>query len=140
MIACVRCEAEKVAGDFYASDRTCKQCRRGMAKANRQATQEQRRVYEQKRSATPHRRAHLTRNTQRYRAANPQRAAAHIALNNAVRDGRVKKQACVVCGSAQAHGHHFDYSRPLDVVWLCTEHHAAHHKIEREINRITTAS
>jgi hypothetical protein len=33
----------------------------------------------------------------------------------------------VECGSAKSEGHHTDYSRPLDVVWLCKGHHLALH-------------
>ncbi|QMV32651.1 hypothetical protein F1_00023 [Ralstonia phage Heva] len=31
--------------------------------------------------------------------------------------------------------HHPDYSRPLDVVWLCDHHHKETHKMAREIER-----
>jgi hypothetical protein len=65
------------------------------------------------------------------------RRAANVALGNAVRDGRVLKGTCLVCGEEKSQGHHFDYSRPLEVVWLCVHHHAAVHKVDREIKRIT---
>lgn len=55
---------------------------------------------------------------------NPEKRKAHVALGNAVRDGRVVKGACEVCGSTQrVHGHHDDYDKPLEVRWLCPSHH-----------------
>ena len=55
--------------------------------------------------------------------------AAHVMLGNAVRDGRVIKGPCEVCGSTERiHGHHEDYAKPFDVRWLCPKHHAEAHK------------
>lgn len=56
---------------------------------------------------------------------NPEKRAAHIALNNAVRAGRVVKGPCEVCDSTgRVHGHHDDYTKPLEVRWLCPAHHS----------------
>ena len=46
---------------------------------------------------------------------------------NAIRDGKIKQEPCAVCGSAKSQGHHEDYSKPLDVIWLCSRHHADRH-------------
>jgi hypothetical protein len=54
------------------------------------------------------------------------RRSAVLALNAAVKKGEIVRQPCEVCG-ADAQAHHDDYSRPLDVRWLCTKHHAEHH-------------
>lgn len=35
---------------------------------------------------------------------------------------------CEICGNEVAQAHHDDYSKPLDVRWLCTTHHAEWHK------------
>ena len=58
----------------------------------------------------------------RCRANNPEKIAARNAVNNAVRDGRLEKKPCY-CGELKLEGHHEDYSKPLDVEWLCTKHH-----------------
>jgi hypothetical protein len=54
------------------------------------------------------------------------RRKAITAVNNAIRDGRLERQPCEVCG-AQGQGHHDDYTRPLAVRWLCSQHHALEH-------------
>jgi hypothetical protein len=40
--------------------------------------------------------------------------------------GILKEQPCEVCG-AKAEKHHDDYLKPLEVRWLCREHHLEHH-------------
>lgn len=44
-----------------------------------------------------------------------------------VNAGEMDRQPCEVCGSLPTHGHHEDYGKPLDVVWLCPVHHAMRH-------------
>ena len=56
---------------------------------------------------------------------------AHIALRNGVRRGLIEKRPCEVCGDADAEGHHDDYSKPLEVRWLCRKHHKEHHRALR---------
>lgn len=38
------------------------------------------------------------------------------------------KKPCDVCNQYPAQAHHSDYSKPLDVKWLCIKHHAETHK------------
>lgn len=66
-------------------------------------------------------------NQRAYRLRHYDKYIARNKLNNAIRDGKVKRGKCFVCGSLDAHGHHTDYSKPLDVVWLCSEHHGCVH-------------
>ena len=47
-------------------------------------------------------------------------------LNRALASGRITRQLCEVCGT-KAHAHHADYEKPLDVRWLCPQHHADIH-------------
>ena len=39
-----------------------------------------------------------------------------------------RKQPCEVCGSSCAVAHHDDYTKPLEVRWLCLSHHQKWHK------------
>lgn len=51
----------------------------------------------------------------------------------AIKKGILKRGDCEICGSRGAEGHHFNYSKPLLVTWLCPVHHkkALHEPIER---------
>lgn len=62
------------------------------------------------------------------RATECEKIAARTMLNNALRRGNISRGACRDCGSPNTHGHHHDYSKPLDVIWLCPEHHVAEHR------------
>lgn len=57
---------------------------------------------------------------------------AHVVVGNAVRDGRLAKLPCEVCGDTEVHGHHDDYTKPLEVRWMCNQHHIEHHMRERD--------
>jgi hypothetical protein len=63
---------------------------------------------------------------------NPEKCKAQSELKYAVRTGRITKDPCEVCGATDlVHGHHEDYSRPLEVLWLCPTHHAELHRLRR---------
>jgi len=58
----------------------------------------------------------------------PLKYKARMKSGNAIRDGRLTKQSCAWCGTNKnIHAHHEDYSKPLDVIWLCASHHSAVH-------------
>jgi len=48
-------------------------------------------------------------------------------VGNAIKAGKILKAPCVVCGDLKSEGHHEDYNKPLDVVWLCIRHHSDRH-------------
>ena len=60
-----------------------------------------------------------------WKRKNPEKYRAHVILNNALKRGEIIKELCEVCGEIYVHGHHDDYSKPLDVNWLCPIHHSA---------------
>lgn len=63
-----------------------------------------------------------------YRQRFPERHAARIAVANAVHRGDLIPQPCEKCGEPKTQAHHDDYSKPLEVRWLCRKHHDEHHK------------
>lgn len=50
-----------------------------------------------------------------------------MAVAEALRTGRLRKRACIVCGSENSEAHHPDYRKPLKVKWLCPKHHRELH-------------
>lgn len=42
-------------------------------------------------------------------------------------NGELPRQPCEVCGDPKTDGHHDDYSKPLEIRWLCRSHHRQHH-------------
>lgn len=50
-------------------------------------------------------------------------------LRHAVLFRVVTRKPCVVCKSVLSMGHHYDYSKPLNVVWLCARHHRIEHTL-----------
>lgn len=68
---------------------------------------------------------------EKYNKKNPLSPRAIHKINNAIRDGRLARGLCEACGTnLNIHGHHEDYSKPLDVIWLCSKHHGELHRKE----------
>ena len=132
---CFKCQCEKPFEDFYKHSAMgdghlgkCKECTKKDANEHRLKNLEKIRAYDRRRASQPHRVANRLRVVSEYMARFPERTKANNAVTNAVRDGRLKKLPCLVCGE-KAVGHHPDYSRPLDVVWLCQAHHKQAHAL-----------
>ncbi len=69
-----------------------------------------------------------TRAKRKYIEKNPKKRSVHIKTGNAIRDGKLLKQPCGVCGSEDVQAHHCDYDKPLEVMWLCPIHHEEWHR------------
>lgn len=61
----------------------------------------------------------------------PEKRLAHILVNKALSSGELIKQKCIKCGNPDTEGHHEDYSKPLEVIWLCNKHHQRLHQMLR---------
>lgn len=59
---------------------------------------------------------------------NKEKRRAHKIVENAIVAGHIERLPCERCGDENTHAHHDDYSRPLEVMWLCPKHHKARHK------------
>lgn len=115
--------------------RVCKnsEARRAEAKPQRKT---KKRAYEatrredHRRDCREHRRRYPQRKYEQvveWRRQNPQKVFAHRKVNNSIRDGKFVRKPCRLCGE-KAHAHHEDYSKPLNVEWLCPLHHKAIHR------------
>lgn len=70
---------------------------------------------------------HRARSRSTWKPRDRVRANASAAVYRAVKRGDLTALPCEICGS-KAEAHHEDYSRPLDVQWLCRKHHAISHR------------
>lgn len=79
------------------------------------------RVLSKKRSAK------VSGKTAAYRRANPLKRAAHQAVQTGIRNGSLVRQLCEGCRTEKTHAHHDDYTKPLEIRWLCHRCHMAAH-------------
>lgn len=64
----------------------------------------------------------------RYAKRDPVKRKAREAVRHRIASGTIIRQPCERCGMQNAHAHHDDYSKPLEVRWLCVKHHAEVHR------------
>ncbi len=70
----------------------------------------------------------------KWKKTNGHKIRAHSAFNRALKMGHIEKSPCYICDDPKSQGHHEDYSKPLEVVWLCALHHKRRHmEIEEEV-------
>lgn len=140
MKRCKKCGVEKPDDGFYKlsksekRDSTCKDCVKARARARRFDPEKREAIlaYDRKRGARQG-----PEYLAQYRAANMSKYKAHSAVTNAVRDGRLERpNRCDHCGTdCKPHGHHEDYNKPLEVIWLCAECHRNLHAIYETVGR-----
>lgn len=72
-----------------------------------------------------------------YSERSPEKIKARNALKQSIISNRTERPSqCERCGSeGKTHGHHEDYSKALEVIWLCPQHHADRH---RELRKLIT--
>lgn len=56
-----------------------------------------------------------------------EKSHARALVQSALRYGKMERQLCIICG-LKAQAHHEDYSKPYEVEWLCSKHHAERHR------------
>jgi hypothetical protein len=141
MKTCFKCGVPKELKEFYKHPQMadghlskCIECAKADVLRHRAANLDAVQAYDRERGKLPHRLA----NVRAYHKAHPDKIAkyhrktwekyperrnAAVAVGNAVRDGRLMKQPCEVCGATKVEAHHDDYTKPLEVRWLCNPHH-----------------
>jgi hypothetical protein len=126
---CFKCRTAKPLSEFYAHPAMsdgylgkCKECAKTDVRRHRLENLERVRAYDRSRAFLPHRAELRARVVRRWRLTHKDRVSAH---NKAQRHLRSKPSSCQSCGlMTRVEGHHEDYSRPLDVMWLCKPCHA----------------
>lgn len=138
MKRCYKCKLTKPFNDFaidkHASSGYLSKCKVCMREYCR------RRSVEQRDKVRAQKRAEYERNKEKYKSgwrkwyeeykADPYKMKAHNSVKWAVKTGKLKRLSCRVCRNAESEAHHFDYSKPLDVIWLCHRHHMQTHYLK----------
>ena len=155
MKVCRECNKEKPLSEFYKHSKMadghlnkCIACVKDRVAKHRENHLEKIREYDKQRGNQPHRvKARMEymqteagkqakkRAMSAYNKRYPMRYAAHVITSNAIRDGKlVPASNCSVCNSTEnIEGHHDDYTKPLEVRWLCAKCHKLWHRNNKPI-------
>lgn len=149
MFICKHCNTEKPKTDFYDNSKSkCKECVKSAVRLHREQNIDRIREYDKARNNQPHRveaRKEYTkteagkqakkRAMDAYHKRYPMKYATHVITGNAIRDGKlIQASECSVCKSTEKiEGHHDDYTKPLDVRWLCESCHKKWHRHNKPI-------
>jgi hypothetical protein len=134
---CFKCGKTKDLSMFYVHKQMgdghlgkCKTCTKTDATAHRNANLDKIRQYDLERSKLPHRKLAQLKGDRLRRKACPFKTAAVGKVARAIKNGTlVRPKECSCCGKvAKIYGHHHDYNKPLDVIWLCQVCHKRVHK------------
>ena len=142
---CFKCGEVKSIDEFYRHSmmadgrlNKCKNCTKSDTKSNRATKHEYYLLYDRRRyDENPERKVsaavwqssiasseQVAAVKQRWADKNVEKVRAEDMVHRAIRSGKLIRQPCEVCGSTDdVEAHHDDYNKPLDVHWLCTEHH-----------------
>lgn len=134
MKKCFKCGKIKSLSEFYRHSKMkdghlnkCKECAKIDVAANYRKNREHFIEYDRYRNVSENRKVARLQYQNTRRTSSPEKYRAYCMVNDAVRHGRLIKKPCVICGKPKTEAHHEDYNRPLDVVWLCREHHVLIH-------------
>lgn len=149
MTTCKHCNTDKPDEDFYDSNPSkCKECIKSAVRRNREQNIEKYREYDKQRGNEPHRvkarkeyikteagKQAKKRAMDAYKKRSPMVYASHVIVGNAIRNGTLTPwQVCSVCNSTEKiEGHHDDYTKPLEVRWLCEKCHKEWHRHNKPI-------
>lgn len=131
---CFKCGVSKPLSEFYAHSamtdghlNKCKECNKKDVRNNYAKNRHKYAAYERMRFKLPSRKTSVIEAQRRMRTREPLKYKARQMVSRFVREGKIKRLPCSVCGNPNSQAHHEDYSKPLDVVWLCFKHHRERH-------------
>lgn len=134
MKVCFKCGEEKVLDDFYKHPKMpgghvnkCKECNKKDVALNYRENILHFVEYERLRFKRPERKEQLKAYQRKRRSEDPVKNTTRHTTSNAIRDRRLIKGVCMICGCEKVEAHHKDYTKPFDVEWLCRKHHLEQH-------------
>lgn len=127
---CFKCHKDLPLSDFYKHPRMadghlnkCKSCAKDDVKAHRLAHVERINEYDRERA----REERSLARRRGYDKRNPVKGRAQRMARLHIKRGNMTRKPCEACGKEPADAHHDDYTKPLDVRWLCRSHHQQWH-------------
>lgn len=121
MIVCNKCNLLKlnyefpVRGDRVGYYKTCKECKKS---------------YQKQYTKSEAGKAVQAKADQARKEKFAHKRSARSKTFTAIKNGTIQVLPCLICGD-KAEAHHHDYSRPLDVMWLCRTHHRETHLLTK---------
>ncbi len=143
---CKRCKIIKTKKDFYKHSgmksgflSICKVCKKEDALDYREKNIEKVKSYDRDRPNKEERKIKCKKNSYKYKLKkaeyfkrwsheNKIKRNCHNKVKRALKNGLLVKKSCEICGDENTQGHHPDYSKPLEVKWLCSKHHGEEHR------------
>lgn len=128
---CRECKVEKSLEEYYTHSRMadghlnkCIECVKVRVTDHRYRNLERIKEYDRERSNTPRKRKQRSD----WQKKNPEKIKAEKQCGAAIKSGVLTRGPCEVCQSTEwVDAHHEDYSKPLEVMWLCRKHHRLRH-------------
>lgn len=140
MKCCSRCRSERPLSDYHIR----RASKDGLSAACKTCLS----LYDKCRANAPHRlkaradylltdagKAASEKAKRRFTERYPAKRKAHVIVGNFLRDGKIKRpDYCEKCHrTVKPQAHHCDYTKPLEIMWLCTKCHADWHRTNTPI-------
>jgi hypothetical protein len=130
---CCECKERKPLSEFYSTKRNngiwyagkCKPCYLSHYK-NYRKSDHGKNVYHNWVNSDSGKKA-VEKRMSKWRSSHPEKRKAHSCVSNAIRDNRLTKKSCRICGSVNSEAHHLSYDDPFNVDWLCKPCHVSLH-------------
>lgn len=145
MKICCECSGEKPLSDFHKNasrkdgiQSVCKSCKAKIGKEYASGYFQKKYYSDENFRTATKARANAFQKTEKGRAwfrkyaKNNPKHRARTTLNMAIKRGKITRMPCLVCGKLPSEAHHKDYSKPLEIVWLCKNHHTQIHNRKKE--------
>jgi len=130
MKICWDCKKEKEIEQFSKNQTRCKECFSRYAKKRYLVKREHILKTNEKYRKTVRGQESMRAGVLRFRIKHPEQRAAHIAVMNALKLGKLEKEPCLECGEIKVEAHHYmGYEKRywLIVRWYCKNHHEKQH-------------